>query len=208
MNIPQELTQAAAIALASPQDTLAMRVIVRRVANQSHYRLHGKRRQYVLGYCQKMRVHFIDVPGSVWADGIDPERPYEDNFSVAHDIQANFAHAESLVMFPVPFGAAAPVGVTAGVLASLRFLAVRFGAPPIMLEAIDLVARGLAPEVTCLALDNTAPAGDPTPDLSDEEAPPVPPIPTAEPALDVSADRMRKMREAKAAKKAAAESIM
>ena len=107
MNIPQELTQALATALASPQDRLAMRVIARRVANQALYRLHGKRRSYVLAYCPTMRVHFIDVPVSVWADGIDPARPYEDNFSVAHDIQANFAHAESLVMFPVPFGNAA-----------------------------------------------------------------------------------------------------
>ena len=106
MNIPQELTQALATALASPQDRLAMRVIARRVANQALYRLHGKRRSYVLAYCPTMRVHFIDVPVSVWSDGIDPERPYEDNFSVAHDIQANFAHAESLVMFPVPFAAA------------------------------------------------------------------------------------------------------
>jgi hypothetical protein len=103
MNIPQELTQALATALAAPQDRLAMRVIARRVANQALYRLHGKRRSYVLAYCPTMRVHFIDVPVSVWAAGIDPERPYEDNLSVAHDIQANFAHAESLVMFPVPF---------------------------------------------------------------------------------------------------------
>ena len=197
MDIPQELTPAIAAHLSLPSDTQAMRVLVRGVANQNDYTLRGKRRRYILSYCPRMACHFIDIPMSLWSDGINPERQYEENQSVAHDIQHNSPHMESLVVFPVPYGNAeespaadAPTAAAIAppeVLDSLRSLAQRFGAPEIMLEAIDLVKRGLNAKATCLALDSTSP----------ETLAPEPEAPSE------NAERMRKLREAKAAKKAA-----
>jgi hypothetical protein len=160
MNFPSEMTQAQANLLAAPTDTIAIRVIVRRVANQSLYRLRGKRRSYVLDYSPEMRCHFIDIPLAAWSFGIDCAKPYEDNQSVAHDIQANSGHAESLILLPVPWGGkVAAFGHQMEnpfpyleTIASLRRLAVELHAPGIMIDAIDLVARGNPSKQTCLAL--------------------------------------------------------
>lgn len=157
------MTQAQANLLAAPTDTIAIRVIVRRVANQSLYRLRGKRRSYVLAYSPEMRCHFIDIPLAAWSLGIDCAKPYEDNQSVAHDIQANSGHAESLILLPVPWGGkVAAFGHQMEnpfpyleTIASLRRLAVELHAPGIMIDAIDLVARGNPAKQTCLALDQT-----------------------------------------------------
>lgn len=209
MDIPQELTPALARLLADPSDTQAMRVIVRRVANQCNYLLRGKRRSYQLEYNPVMCCHFIDIPYSLWMHGVSTAQPYEDNQSVAHDIQSNFAHMESLVILPVPWGdhteiVAPAVAVSApdnAPLISLKSLAERLGAPPTMIDAIDLVLAGGNAKSICLSLDNTEVEAANQPDQP--ELPPIP-IATKPPTGPLTnAERMRKMREAKAAKKLA-----
>lgn len=211
MNFPSEMTQAQANLLTAPTDTIAIRVIVRRVANQSLYRLRGKRRSYVLAYSPEMRCHFIDIPLAAWSFGIDVAKPYEDNHSVAHDIQANSGHAESLILLPVPWGGKVAAfdakseepGPSAAVLTSLRNLAERFGAPEIMIEAIELVGRGLPAKATCLALDNTVPVGETAPDLPPLEPRPPAPVADTPKTSTPTLDKMKAMREARAAKQAA-----
>ena len=159
-----------------------------------------------------MCCHFIDIPYSLWMHGVSTAQPYEDNQSVAHDIQSNFAHMESLVILPVPWGDAsasvAPATVASAPdnapLLSLKSLAERLGAPPTMIDAIDLVLTGGNAKSICLALDNTEVEAATQPDQPDQPDQPPLPLATKPPTGPLSnAERMRKMREAKAAKKLA-----
>lgn len=105
MNLPSLITQSYLDSIASPDDTIAMRVILRRVNSSAPYTLRGKLRQYSLNFISKIGVHALDVPLTIWNNTINPEKVYQDNLSVAHDMQAaRSAHLAPLVIVAVPYG--------------------------------------------------------------------------------------------------------
>lgn len=214
MNIPRLVDNKILAALASPSDTLAVRVVVRRVSNLAPYRLHGKLRQYLAAYDRGLSAHCIDVPLSVWMADFPTSGAYRENSSIAHDLQGNRSQSMApLVFLIVPFGngAVLPMAQDTGadavrVLNALRTLSEALGAPPLMSEAFDLAASGRPAEEIVKGLLETAFSAA-------EERAGLTPDDRAKPANTATAvaaiDRAAKMREAKAAKKAEkAEALM
>lgn len=100
MNLPPLITSAALRSMARPDETHAMRVIVRSVQNSRPYRLRGKRYHYLAERDPGSNVHCLDIPASVWMNGF-PQGTYRDNPSLAHDLQGNRA---AVGMSPLLFG--------------------------------------------------------------------------------------------------------
>lgn len=197
--------------LASPNDTRAVRVVLRQVQNLAPYTVSGRTNQYVLTYDPTLCAHTIDVPESVWMNGI-PGGAYQDNHSVAHDIQANRAITLApLVCLIVPMqggqaiphpSASANNGMSAPAaefLAILRDLFSKTGAPPVVMDAMDIADQGdastLRDFVGSVVVQPPQESNPEPDDFPETEAPD-----SAPPATGL-AERMQKMREAKAAKK-------
>lgn len=100
-NFPTRITSKELAELADPSDTLAMRVILRRVNNLGQYTLSGKLRKYIFTYDARIRAHVIDVPLSCWMHSI-PTGAYQDNQSIAHDIFAKRSPKDApLIVIPI-----------------------------------------------------------------------------------------------------------
>ena len=213
MNIPRIVDNKILAALASPGDTVAVRVIVRRVNNNNPFRIHGKTRHYVATHDRAMGVHCIDVPLSVWMDGIASGGAYRDNLSIAHDLQGDRSQsAAPLIFLVVPFGNGAVVpaqapeaaGIDVRVLNALRTLSEVLEAPQIMTEAFDLAASGKPVEEVVNGLLATALSAQAEGDDIELEERDTKAVKTATDA----AERMRKMRAAKKAKQAEKEEAL
>jgi hypothetical protein len=149
MNVPSLATTAVLARLARPDESMAMRVILRRVANTGPYTVHGKVRKYVFEYHHKIGAHVLDVPLSVWNSGIT-HGAYRDNPSIAHDIQATRSvHLAPLVIHPIPFGnGAVPAALViaptedasmSASLAAFEVLCRAMDAPSEILEAMQIL---------------------------------------------------------------------
>lgn len=100
-NFPTRITSKELAELADPSDTLAMRVILRRVNNLGQYTLSGKLRKYIFTYDARIRAHVLDVPLSCWIHSI-PTGAYQDNQSIAHDIFAKRSPKDApLIVIPI-----------------------------------------------------------------------------------------------------------
>ena len=111
MTLPKLVDNKILASLASPSDAFAVRVIVRRVVNNAPYRIHGKIRHYLAAFDKALGAHCIDVPLSVWMDGI-ATGIYRDNLSVAHDLQGNRSQSMApLVFLVIPWKQAAAPAV-------------------------------------------------------------------------------------------------
>ena len=103
MNLPQTVTGEDLAMLAGPEETHAVRVMVRRTGNAGPYTLRGRFRRYLAMRDEAAGCHVLDVPLSVWMAGV-PEGTYQDNLSVAHDLQASrLSNRMPLVILVVPF---------------------------------------------------------------------------------------------------------
>jgi len=156
MKIPNALDNRILAKLASPDETHAVRVVIRRVMNHGPYVIRGRLRQYTAEHDAKLSVHVLDVPASVWMHDF-PSGPYRENTSIAHDLQGNRGSALApLVFLIVPWknaksnpaaeapenGSEVPENRPDAALAALRTFAEKLGAPELMLSAIDLAASG------------------------------------------------------------------
>jgi hypothetical protein len=175
MKLPQTIDKRALAALA-PQDTHAVRVIVRRVANQTPYRVRGKMHHYLVEWDFVLQAHILDIPESVWMHDFPPG-PYRDNASISHDIQGcRSVQSAPLVFLLVPYaqeqaqpavmGAAATPSGIADFIAPLKDLLNKLKAPAIMHEAVEVMAEDsvevFGDFVDSLTVDeDEAPASDP-----------------------------------------------
>lgn len=208
MNLPLHISSDFLRSLA-PDDTRIVRVLLRLVHSSGTYRLRGKKRTYFFVHNAKAGCHILDVPESVWNEGI-PVGKYRDNFSIAHDLFAELRQGSTPLIpillrvgedAPLPPAELHPADVS--VVTHLRTLLSFLGAPDEVREAFALIERGeshllgsyvesiIGPQV---AAPPSIPDLDEMSDEGGEE----------DPAAAAKAERARKMREAKARKRAEA----
>ncbi len=218
MNTPTLLDNRTLATLAAPDETMAVRVLVRSVHNSKPYRIRGRIRHYQAEHDPVLNVHVLDVPVSLWMKDF-PTGTYVQNPSIAHDIQGNRIGAgmSPLLFSVIPWKdakaspAAAPAESNAAPLAAFRRLAAVMGAPPVILSSIDLLCSGLPVEQVVAALESTignveaellkVPEPDPLAAALTSTAPPA----AAEPKPKLSgAERARIHRAKKKAEKEAA----
>ena len=145
-------------------------------------------------------------------DGFPPRGSYRDNPSIAHDLQGNRSQSMApLVFLVVPFsnGCVIPAQTPDAnadnlrIINALRTLSEALGAPPIMAEAFNL-ATGTKPvsEIVQGLLDTAASAADSEPGQDQVREQDVSPgdAKGIQHAFE-AAERMRKMRDAKKAKR-------
>lgn len=107
MNLPQTVTGDELARLAGPEEELAVRVMVRSTGNAGPYTLRGRFRRYIAMRDEAAGCHVLDVPLSVWMAGV-PAGVYQDNLSVAHDLQASrLSNRRPLVILVVPWAGSA-----------------------------------------------------------------------------------------------------
>lgn len=233
MNIPTLLDNRTLATLAAPDETMAMRVIVRAVHNSKPYRIRGRLRHYQAEHDPVLNVHVLDVPVSLWMKDF-PTGTYVQNPSIAHDIQGNRIGAglSPLLFSIIPWpgakpqesaAAAATAESNAAPLEAFRRLADVMGAPPVIMSSIDLLSSGLPGDQVTAAIESTIGSVEeelrkvPAPDFPPREANPLaaaltstaPPAAATPAAAEpkpklTGAERAKRCRERKAlAKKAA-----
>lgn len=180
MNIPAIISKKT-LAQLGTSDTHAVRVILHDVHNPSACRLRCRNRQYVFERNGALMAHSLDIPMSVWMEGVGKGR-FRDNRAVCDDFrdvsQKHTIHVVTL--------ANVPAASEAGYLNQLRRLLSGLGAPDEVRQAFDLIDSGASSEdfeefvMGTLSVPAAKPEADETPAQA----------------------RARKMREAKAAKKA------
>lgn len=103
MNLPQTVTHQDFALLAAENEAHAVRVLVRCPGNTGPYTIRGRFRRYVATHDEVVGCHILDVPLSVWMTGI-PSGIYQDNLSVAHDLQASrTSNRTPLVVLVIPW---------------------------------------------------------------------------------------------------------
>lgn len=102
--LPKLVTNEALAALASPNETHEVHVIVRRIVNHAPYTLRGRRRQYIVSRDPVRNAHILKVPISVWMAGCT-DGTVNENDSIAYDIQSSRTSLKAPLTFEVwPIG--------------------------------------------------------------------------------------------------------
>lgn len=173
MNLPKIVTNELLASLAAPDETHCMRVLVRRVMNNSPFSIRGRHRTYQAVHVPDCGCHALDVPLSVWQGDIVPGI-YRENQSIAHDLQSTLAPGSlPLVFMVLPWkGAKAvapvadvPVASQGDVFGPLAELLAKFNTPPAIVEAFKLARDGQAGALRMFvdSLDNPPSPPDPPP---------------------------------------------
>ena len=183
MKIPALLDRRTLSKMASPDETHCVRVILQKVSNPAPYTVRGRIRRYLFERNQQLCSHILDVPVSIWMAEVPNNGPHRQNPSVSDDLKPTMQLPFTIQVIPWGNATPATTATAPDVFPLVRQVAQKLEAPAIMRKAIDLAAAGDVDGLRALL------AGGP-----DKQPEP----PTESPA----AARMRKMREAKAAKKA------
>jgi hypothetical protein len=180
-----------------------MRVICRGVANTGPHTMRGRARKYIALRDPKKEYHCFDVPLSLWQGKI-PEGPYRDNGSICHDVQATRIVTKAPLIFMVvpwrgakPAAAPMPQAEQATPILAFKKLAEATGAPPVIMQAVELLLSNLQPsEIETALMESVAHV-----EAERQEAPPEP---AAKTAGKSNAERQREFRAKKKAEKEAA----
>lgn len=123
-------------------DTHAVRMIMLTTSGPTTYTLRGIKRKYLLDRDGVTGRHILDIPVSIWSQGLPSER-YHDNTSIAHDLQSKPHPLCPFVTVVVPWngGGEALETQKPDFFTPLRDLLIHTDAPPYVIEALDL-ARG------------------------------------------------------------------
>lgn len=230
-SLPQVLSTSILSKLAAPEETHFVRVLLLRVNNTGVFRHRCKRRQYLFEKVGSAGGHVIDIPLSLWMDGMPRSGAYRDNPSICHDLQPTVA--APLVIQIHAYGTAESTEIeteqegepTADLTPILSDLLTKLGAPDVMHEAVELLRTGDADAFRAFvdSVEVKQPEGE---DKEQEEAEPQPeqsehaPASDTPPAGDASASspapataktpsanaiRQKEYRERKKAEKAAAD---
>jgi hypothetical protein len=205
MNLPLHISSDYLRRLA-PNDTRIVRVLLRLVHSSGTYRLRGKKRTYFFVHNAKVGCHVLDVPESVWNDGI-PAGKYKENFSVAHDLFANISQGNApLIPVLLRVGEDVPAELhpaDVSAVTHLRTLLSFLGAPDEVREAFAMIERGESHLLGGYVESIIGPQVESLPSIPDIE---ISDEGEDDPAAAAKAERARKMREAKARKRAEAAS--
>jgi hypothetical protein len=215
--LPQIVTAADFAKRGKPGETI-VRVILRQPTNSGVYRLRCGHRSYLAVRNDAVCAHVIDVPESVWNAGIPEGKPYVKNDSVAADITGR-VHALKipLIVHTIPGkppepAAPMPEAEKATPLVAFRKLAEATGAPPVIMQAVELLLSDLQPaEIETALMESIthveasrAPAVQEESSHSASLPSEVPAKPAAKKAGKSNAERQREFRAKKRAEKEAA----
>jgi hypothetical protein len=185
MNLPTTISRQSLAKLALPDESHAVRVILKKVANNAPYLVRGKARRYLFERNPDAKAHCLDIPVSLWMQDVNVFHGYRPGTSIPVDLKPTITLPFMIHVVPWK-GAASPAPAAQGsALAQIRRLLAGFNPPPAVLAALDLADAGQVDALEAhvdKVLDLRANA---TPEETPAQA------------------KARKMREAKAAKKAA-----
>lgn len=189
MNVPNFIDRRTLAKMAAPNETHCVRVILQKVSNSAPYTVRSRLRRYQFERDGIAGCHVLDIPVSVWMLGTPTSGPYRANPSISSDLQPTIQLPFTIQVIPW----------------------VAKGASTITTESQETASD--APESVAQADDPTAPepaqspSGDPKPAAqaddvasADDDQESDTPAPSVEESPTDA--RMRKMRDAKAAKKA------
>lgn len=188
MTLPPIISKTTLQPLFTEKETHAVRVVLHEVNNGGIYRLRCRLRTYLFERDGKVGKHILDIPVSVWMHGTGGSR-HEANRSVSEDFRTGKHIPYSIQVISIRESSiAVPESVADQALPLLRKLLSRLGAPDEVVHAFQLIEDGSIDALRSLAEDKPASAPAADPDAAKKAA---------------VAERMRKMREAKAKKKTA-----
>jgi hypothetical protein len=192
MKAPTFLDRRTLAKMAAPDETHCVRVILQKVSNSAPYTYRSALRRYLFERDGILGAHILDIPVSLWMAEIPTSGPYRKNASVSDDLKPTQATPFTIQVIPWK-GAKAPAVANPDCLPLLREIVSSFNPPPAILTALQLTEEGNLESLEVLAGTVRIFKANPPPVKN----------PAAEPAAELSpaAARMRKMREAKAAKK-------
>jgi hypothetical protein len=209
MNLPATINAKILRELAAPNETHAVRVVCLRTSGPTQFRFRGIKRQYLFERDGVSGMHVLDVPQSLWMDGVSAGA-YRPNLSIAHDMQARPLPMVPLLTLLVPWGPAkadagappasdaAPVTPSPDLFPPLRELLTKLGAPGILFDALHVLEHegigNFQSFVDCLPDDGVI-VGSPEVAAPAKAAQPSPAIETP------AAKRMREKRARDKAKK-------
>jgi hypothetical protein len=184
MNIPQLVSKSSLQAIDTSKDTHAVRVVLHDANNPGAFRLECHGRTYLFERNGEIGKHVLDIPVSVWMHGTTGGR-FETAASISDDFRT--ASGASLSIQVIPLRAA--TGDSGEVVALLRQLLSGIGAPDPVRHTFAMLEAGVSFQQIRKFVEDVLEA------IDDEE------LDTKETPAQAKA---RKMREAKAAKKALA----
>ena len=208
--IPRNITKISLREVTPPGETHIVRVILHDVSNESRYTLRCRSRTYVFERHHSLGRHVLDIPLSLWMEGVATGTRWKDNTSICEDIR-NSPRSVSIHILPIDAqnsetSESGEDGELESAFSELHRLLGEFGAPDAVRECVKLVEGG-APfeevrsfvDSAIAALEDEEPESTPLP--SDESpAPETPSAPVAPAPALTPAERLAKAREAKKAK--------
>jgi hypothetical protein len=182
MNIPQLVSKSSLQAIDTSKDTHAVRVVLHDANNPGAYRLACHSRTYLFEKNSSIGKHSLDIPVSVWMHGTAGGR-FQTAASISDDFRT--ASGASLSFQVIPLREAAATEGPGEVVALLRKLLSGIGAPAPVQHTFAMLEAGVSFQQIRKFVEDVLEAID---DEEPEETP--------------AQAKARKMREAKAAKKA------
>ena len=190
MNIPATVSKTTLQSLFSDKDTHAVRVILHDVNNSGVARFRCRLRTYLFERNGQVGKHALDIPISVWMFGATGSR-HEQERSVCNDFRTSKTIPYSIQVVPIRDSELRiPPTLEEQAVPLLRKLLSTLGAPDPVVEAFRHIEAGDIESLQTLVAKVEAPE---TPRGEAETA-----------KKKATAERMKKMREAKAKKKAVA----
>lgn len=104
--IPNFIDNRTLRSLAAPDETTMVRVLARRVSSSVAFRHRARLRTYAFEKNGTLAAHVLDVPASVWMQGI-PNGAYRENPSISDDLQPTALVPLTIQVLPWP-GATVP----------------------------------------------------------------------------------------------------
>jgi hypothetical protein len=87
MNLPSTISRQALAKLSFPEETHAVRVILKKVANNAPYLVRGKTRRYLFERNPEAKAHCLDIPVSIWMQDVDKFNGYRPGTSIPEDLK-------------------------------------------------------------------------------------------------------------------------
>lgn len=145
--IPKSISKTSLREIADPSETHIVRVILHDVSNESRYVLRCRSRQYVFERHHTVGRHVLDVPLSLWMEGVNTGTKWKDNTSIPEDIR-NSPRSVSIHILPLSAQESTESGT--GEVASdiespfpqLKRLLAEFRAPDPVRECVQMVEDG------------------------------------------------------------------
>jgi hypothetical protein len=209
--IPKNISKISLREITPANETHIVRVVLHDVSNESRYTLRCRSRTYIFERHPSIGRHALDIPLSLWMEGVATGARWKDNTSIPEDIR-NSPRSVSIHILPIDnldvesTESSDGGGGPESAFSELHRLLGEFGAPDAVRECVKLVEGG-APfeevrsfvDSAIAALEDEEPESTPLP--SDESpAPETPSAPVAPAPALTPAERLAKAREAKKAK--------